>query len=431
MIDDRTPAERLEAQGFVRGTDFQTVGDILEKTEGEASTPEEAAIGLNGSSSFVPARLEQYPHPPLQSGIYFGLPEDVYLAMPALSTSGIKMLAQSPMIYWAKTPWLNPDYAEAKRREEEKRAKDGATHFNLGHAYDTRILEGKEAFDARFAVGLDNADHPDALVTLSDINEKLEGYGLKPKRVKADAFALLRELDPDAQLWDGLVAEHIAKSEGRTFITAFQYRQIEIAARMIHADEEMAFLLADGHPQVTLVWICPKTGILMKARADWLKIRSIIDMKSIANKSGRSVENAIINDIANFNYNLQPSVYFDGAEAVRKLIRAHGADVIFSPDQDGLTEKHVERAEWAVKWSKNTAPDEFLWIFQLTGDAPVTRLVHYPRGGTTKMMTDELVSRMKRRYRTMSETYGTDPWLDLAPRIDLADEDMKPWTTEI
>lgn len=414
-------AERLRAMGL----DVKAVGEILsERSDGTSS----GDAGLTIPPPFDLARLADYPYPPLPAGLYFGLDEAIYHGTPALSYTGIKRLASSPMLYWATTAWLNADFEPPEEKD----------HFNLGHGYDCRIFDGKEAFAERFALKPDKADYPGVLVTGDDIKERLADLGLKPKGAsKAGWFEQLVEFEPDAQLWQNIVTAWEAENEGKLAITPVQYARIEIAARMIENDEEMATIVRDGHSQASLFWNCPKTGVPMKARPDKLMMRAIVDMKSLNNQRGRSIERAIVFEIADRKYNIQPSVYLEGAEIVRKLIREQGISVIHSCDLgDGTADLDADaldrkRTEWAQKWASNIAPDEWLWIFQQTGVAPVTRLVHYPRGGTTKMITDEIVSRMKRRYRQCSEEYGTLPWLDLAPRIDLADEDIPRFATDI
>lgn len=435
MTDDRTPAEKLEAQGFRRGEDFVVVGDIFdeqERTERHSRSPEEGAgIGLTAPGLFVLARLEGYSQEPFEPGIYFGMPEEIYHAAPALSSHGIKDIAASPMVYWDRCRWMNPDWQE---REEK-------AHLTLGKAYECRILEGPEVFAAQFAAAADRKDYPDAFVTLKNIETRLEEYGLKCPRNKADAIAKLREFDPDAQLWEQIEAEHNEKIAGKKMITAADMRRIEIANRIVQLSEEQAAVINQGHAQVSLFWTCRKTGVPMKARADKLLIRAIVDMKTIGNIDG-SFEVWIPRTVANYRYNLQPSVYFEACDEVRKIVRERGNDAIHSCDIEEVEtargpelyiedqELHSQRCQWAKKWASNVAPDEWLWLFVGT-KPPITRLVHYPRGGTTKMVTDEIVSRMKRRFREMTETYGVLPWLDLAPRIDLADEDIPKWSTEI
>jgi len=46
-------------------------------------------------------------------------------------------------------------------------------------------------------------------------------------------------------------------------------------------------------------------------------------------------------------------------------------------------------------------------------------------------VTDQQVLKQKERFRHFSEIYGTDPWLDIRPIYDMADEDLPPWATEI
>lgn len=422
MNDTRSPAERLEAQGFVRGKDFDTVGDLIEK---DARHPTEGdATGLTASLPFVPACREDYPHDPLPAGIYFGLDESVYHAAPALSSGGIKQMAASQMLYWEECPWLNPYYEEQEQKD----------HFDLGHAYEVRILEGKEAFDASYAYELDKSDYPGVLVTLKDINKKLEDYGLKGTSSKEAAFEKLVALDPDVRLWDRLVAAHEAEHEGKTMIPAKHGRRIEVAARIVGLDAEQHAATSGGYPQVSLFWVCPKTDVPKKARVDYLKIRSMTDAKTYANQKRRSPESAISQEIANYHYNVQPSHYFEGAQEVRKLIRAHGASVIFSADLSNDDEAadealHAERVAWAMKWASHMGPDEWTWLFIMTRPT-ITRLVKWPRG-VNKAVTDEICSRATRKFRKMCETYDTDEWLDIEPTINLADEDIPPRALEI
>lgn len=369
---------------------------------------------------FVAPRLEGSALLP-PAGIHFHLSEEAYHAAPALSCSGIKKLASSPTLFWATTPWLNEDYEPP----EEK------AHFAIGKAYHARILEGPEAFTDRFCIALDKAAIPDLCVTIDDIKARIEGLGAEPlkKGKKEDFVAQLLELEPDAPIWEECLRRHEEANQGKTPLHFEIVKRIEIAAAMIERHDELSRVLRGGYPEVSLFWTCPKTGVPMKARADYLKRKGIVDLKSYENKFENSPENAIRKTIANQRYNLQPSVYFEGAEAVRKMVRKHGIDAIHvhAPDETDISEE----CAFAFKWAEHSEPDEWLWIFQQKGPAPITRGVTYPRGGTTKLVSDEIISRAKKRFRLCAETYGTDTWLDLADIYDLADEDIPPWATEI
>lgn len=410
MGDDRSEAERLRAMGLK----VETVGDILERgqerREGEA---------------FVWPVLPDYPYSFPEPGIYFGLDEETYHAIPALSYGGVKKLAASPMVYWAACRWLNPNWEPPEQKD----------HFDVGHAYHCRILEGREAFEAHFAVDIDKRDFPDCLVTVDDI-EKAFPEGVKPKgKTKREKFEHLRTLDATAELWDDIKAAHDATCNGRTMISAKTYHMLEIAGAMIDNDPELSTVFKGGHPEVSLFWYCPRSGIPMKMRADYLKIKMMVDLKTLQNSQEASIENAIRRDIANRRYAVQPSVYFEGADTIRQLVRERGASAIFSADLTGeepeAEAKHGERVAWAMKWASHRAPDEWLWVYIQKGEAPIARGLFYPRAGTTKMLCDDIVRMMKKRYREFAGVFGTDPWLDVKPIYDLADEDLPPWATEI
>ncbi len=447
---------------------------------------------------YVPPRLEGTPELPAP-GIYFGMSDADYHALPALSASGIKKLAASPMLFWANTSWLN-----AKKRDNE--AKERA-HLTFGKAYHCRIMEGRDAYASRYAVDLDPADYPDALESTDQIKAAIgritvrqpvkpvgkskddfaaqltrlnpdpcEDYStwkvdaikvaigafeedapVKPVRkvadelpdgtpyerdaVKADWIAQLMALDPDAQVFANLQAAHARDHAGKTFLSADQHAELEIAALMVERDPELRHAFKGGQAEVVLIWDCPRTGVPMKARVDYLKIKAMVDLKTVANQRERSIEQAIRWEIASYHYNVQPCVYWEGAEIVRQLVRERGRSAVWEHrpfvKAEGLAPV-IEAAPadgdvlaWALKWAKHREPDEWLFVFQQKGVAPITRGVWYPRQGTTNMVTGEIVRAAKRRFREFGEAFGVEPWLDVKPTYTIADEDIPQSATEI
>lgn len=488
-MSDQDTVERLRQQG----AQVETVGNILGEQMGE-----ERAAPMR----FEPAGLEGTPPLP-PPGIYFGMDDTTYHALPALNTSGIKRLIASPMIYWAGTPWLS----ERKRKQvEEAQAGGEKEHFVFGKAYHCRIMEGVSAYALRYAVELDPDDFPDVLfsttqiqaaisrftapqpvkpakdkagmidqliklddhafadadVTLFAHGEKVTVDGLKARisrftedapvkpvrkvedfmpdagesymrdAVKADWIKQLLALDPEAQIFDVLAAQHRAAHPGKVFLSADQHAELEIAARMVEHDPELHKAFRGGHAEVTLIWYCPKTGVPMKCRVDYLKLKAMVDLKSIANQRERSIENAIRFEIAQWKYNLQPAVYFEGAQVVRQLVREFGEAVIHHCDIDVNAEQTIADARdaWCHKWAAHRDPDEWLWVFQQKGPAPITRGVWFPRG-TTLMISQEMVMAAKKRFIEYSREFGTDPWLDVKPSYIIADEEIPQSATEI
>jgi hypothetical protein len=371
-------------------------------------------------------------------GIYFGMPEELYHALPALSSHGAKDLASSPMLYWSRSTFLSE---LARKREKERKEKERA-HYTMGKAYHCRIMEGLTEFNRRFAVELSQEDIEGALESTDEIKAAITAAGHKPAAKvpdqmpdgsgeymrpakKWDWSQQLLDINPDAKILDRLNWQHRQMHEGKSFISAEAYEQIEIAARMIEADPEVRHAFTGGHAEVVLLWICPTTGVPMKARCDYLKLKAVVDLKTVANQRGMSIERAIAQEVANYKYQIQPSVYVEGVEEVRRLVRE--GDAVIS--NNGL-DNDTEIADWVAQWGAQTEC-EWLWVFQQKGDAPITRGVFYPLRGSTRSVTDQMIFKMKDRFRQFADAFGTDPWLDVMPVYDMADEDLPPWATEI
>jgi hypothetical protein len=342
------------------------------------------------------------------------------------------------MLYWSRTTFLSET---ARKREAEKQEKE-RVHYTVGKAYHCRIMEGVEAFRARFAVWLTEEECKGALDGTDQIKAAIVAAGHKPlgkvwdkmpdtdepyqrSAKKDDWIAQLLDINPDARILDKLNEQHAFNHRGKSFITPEAYEQIEIAARMVEADPEVRHAFTGGHAEVVLIWYCPRTGVPCKARVDYLKQKACVDLKTVANQQGRSIERAIAHEVANYRYVIQPSHYVEGVEVVRKLVREGKAMIALR----GLAEQ-TSVNKWVAEWARQEEC-EWLWVFQQKGDAPITRGVFYPLRGSTRSVTDEIIRKQKLRFRSFSETFATDPWLDVAPIYDMADEDLPPWATEI
>jgi hypothetical protein len=418
---------------------IETVGDVLDAIDG-VEPGERANSPL---LPFFPATLPDAPKLPAP-GIYFGMPEEDYFALPALSASGIKDLLASPMLFWARSTWLS----EVARKQKAREASNPKAQMArlIGRAYHCRLLEGTEEYARRFACELTPEDCEGALTTTDQIKAAISAFGVKPwskvpdelpggqayerSAKKEDWIRQLLAQDPDARILDVLEQQHEAAHAGKSFISAEAWEQIEYAAKMIEADEGIRPALTGGYPEVTLIWHDKETGVPMKARVDRLKLKAAIDLKSIA-LNGRSIEQAIRGAIARYTYVIQPSHYVAGIQAVKALVREGNGTPLGPIVSYGYPSDHGERLEWAKKWAADEAEPKWAWLFQGKGDAPVTRLCFYPMGGSTRMVVDEMCRQAARKFRKYSEAFGVLPWIDQAPPYDLADEDFFPSTCDI
>lgn len=384
----------------------ETVGDILDQMDGVATAKTEAITNIE------PPRLDGQPAFPTP-GIYFGMPEDVYHSIHACSASGIKKMSASAMDYWATSP-LNTE------REDDG---DSVAKM-MGRAYHCRICEGRDAFVERYAVELDKADFGDALcVTVEHIRKAIDDAEGKPKGTsKTGLIEQLLDLNPEAKVWDVMVAEHAEANKGKTLISPKLYRRIEIAAAMIGGDPQLKDAFEGGHAEVSVFWYDDKTGAPMKARFDYLKMNTLVDLKSFANMQGKPVQRAIDMAISNQKYFIPVVVYLEAIAAAKAMVKAGKGDCVF---QYGNGEDHKParfQKQWAWEWAHQPEP-EVLFVFQQTGIAPVTRGRTMGRGSVFTV-TDFSVQYLKRKWVRMATTYGTDPWLDLEPITRTEDEAM-------
>lgn len=472
MNRDEEIMASLKQQGLEMPTLGEMLGDVKEKIE-----------PIN-----PPRHPDQSPFP--TPGIYFGMPEEQYHSIPACSTSALKKLSISMMDCWASSS-LNLDRTEIQKpyldygkaihafvlEGEDEYLARYAVDLDIADFEGQSILVSTEEIKAAIGkfmelapvkpVGTKKQDLLDQLVELAEmrgtvdaidraadvaglkaqIGAFLEPQPVKPvskvtdtmddgteyqrAAVKTDWIDQLLALDPDAKVWDRMVADHRASHEGKTMIHAANDRRIRIASRMILAHEEIAKAVQGGWPEVSVFWFCSVTGAPMKARFDYLKMRMIADLKSFGNNAGMPIDRAIERTIAAYRYPMQHVIYEEAAMQARAMIRDRGVDEAVFHCGEVIDEAEVARRdEFCAKWAQQTEAPGFMFIFQQSGDAPVTRGKIMPKG-TVYSVTKSRCEDLKRKWVECAKTYGVLPWLDIQPVDEIEDERIPLWATEI
>ncbi len=339
-------------------------------------------------------------------GLYFDMPEEEYHAIPALSASGIKRLAISSMDFWVES-WMNENY-----RIEETDA------LLNGRAYHKR-LEGKEKFDAEYAPVFDDSDYPNALRTANEIKAclkdlKIKGYSTL---VKDGLVQMLRDADPTVQIIDDLRTTYEEKNPGKTFLKRTVIDEIEIMATMIDNDPNALKCFRGGYSEVSVIWYDEKTGVPMKSRFDYLKTRSIVDLKTFSNPLGKTIDGAIASSMASRKYHVQAAVYCHADRQAVNFAR------------NGMVHGDVNPA-----WLKEYAKQEqkmFVFVFQKTGAAPVTRVKPFSWKLITFKCGEDVMNDAINDFSINWEHYGAEtPWLDIAPATSFTDECFPLYITE-
>lgn len=343
----------------------------------------------------------------LPEGIHFGLDESRYHAEPALSNSGIKNLLTSPMDFWARCSWLNPDY------EDER-----SDAMQVGKAYHARVVEGPIVFKERYAPMLDPAAHTGALKSAADIKARLAEIGEKVSGNKDEIAKRLLAADPAAQIWDELVSGHADAHKGKELLPPDLIRKIEIAAAMIEKHPDLCKAFSGGHPEVSIIWTDKEHGVPMKARLDYLKIRVIVDLKTFSNPLGKPIDRAVAYEMASRKYHLQCAVYQEAVNAAKEMVFAKGRAAVHGNVPD----------EWIQAFSASE-PHEFLFVFQQTGLAPVARGYRFPKHNTFDIGRIT-ANQAKLRYAECFAAFGNEPWVDVTSVRDFDDTEFPAFMTD-
>lgn len=204
-------------------------------------------------------------------GVVHDMPLSDYLAVDALSASGLKRLARSP--------WHYRNGASVEQTRVMLRG-------TLAHC---AVLE-PDALSQRFVVLPEDAPR-------------------RPTRAQWDAKKP-SEASATAMHW---WTEFQASAEGREIVSHEEFAvcamQLEAIARVPHLRQ----LLRKGRGEVSIFWIDPETRIYCKARPDWVHVSGqMLDLKTCADESPGGFGRAA----ARMRYDLQDAHYSSGMAAV-------------------------------------------------------------------------------------------------------------------
>jgi len=175
-------------------------------------------------------------------------------------------------------------------------------------------------------------------------------------------------------------------------------REVRQAAASITLNPHLARAFQGGVPEVSVFW-SDEHGIACKCRLDWLKPRTIVDIKKCANVRERPFDVAVLLAIAAYRYDVSARHYLDG---FRHLYQFAAEGRIFGacPLKPG--------------WHRRIAPPDAMcwtWVFHQTEGAPVTKgLELLPASSALHPAAREIVQ-AKQTYRECLEKFATTQWV--------------------
>ena len=300
-------------------------------------------------------------------GIYFGLPEADYHAAPALGSGDMKRLAASPARFWWEKAGLNPLWKPYEHTPATR----------LGAARHCIAFYGEKEFARRYG-------------------RKTLNWSTKEGKEERDDFAL-NDLEP---------------------LPEDDYDRTLLTRKLIEANPYFAETFAEpiAH-EVSVFWNSPQ-GIPKKARFDGLKVRSIVDLKNIANEREIDFRMACLRYLHNYSAHVQAEHYREARLAMKDLMKAFPFR-----KANRLLLDCAASAEWA-----------FVFIFlQKTGAPEVEGLQltyrEFATGESEKNPIFDVARRVLDRadtnYLRCVEKFGTSAaWIEPKPITELDSSQM-------
>ena len=279
-----------------------------------------------------------------EPGIYFGLQNEAYHADGALSNSGAKMLLRDGPLAY----WYASKAFNKNAINRQTKAMAASDRFHM-------LLLEPERFDRLYAVQ--------------------PGGG---------------------------------PLDNRSVVSRIEYDEMQQAIRLINGMPKVSQLFKGGASEVSIFWPCPRTGLMLRCRPDYLKPTICNDYKAHAEVNNKSVRF----DIVKYGYDVQAAMYVDGITAIKRLLRNGEATVYGDHDEAWL--------------DQFLATDDMRFVFTFQRKEP-------PYIIKTLEVADDIIEigrqKMESAIDTYSEclrNYGTEPWPPGKDEIDLITLDDLP-----
>jgi len=211
----------------------------------------------------------------MKNGLFDGISNAEYHGGAGISKSGLDLIAQSPLHYWAA-------YLDPKRQPREETAA-----MAIGTAIHSAVLE-PEKFDAEYIVVPDDAPKRPSVTQ---------------RNAKKPSDETLYSID----WWENFALQ----ADGKRILSPDDRAACVAIAAQVRAHPAARVLFADGIAEQSAYWVDKETGLQCKARPDWMMAGGIVDVKSTENASPSAFQRSVVS----WRYHVQAAWYLDGIKA--------------------------------------------------------------------------------------------------------------------
>lgn len=332
-------------------------------------------------------------------GIYLHMPESVYHSIPAFSKSLVKKFRISPIDAW-----------EMLYGDEDEEKNDALEYGTALHCF---MLEGADAFNARYCKAFDKSEHPDALDTIDDLKKflKSQGQDFKASEPKPVLIERVQSFAPTRKILEVLRREHDAASDGKLSLSASTYDEI-LSRDWIRSVGFMPYAEAT---EISFFWIDERTGIQCKARIDSLGFRNtpmggvdavIGDIKTFTNTRQRPVSDAVAYETGSRGYHIDALFYTRALKATPRVF--HDSDFKI-PDFDAIAFEllFIEKG----KRMPNVLPREVI----VRGIESLTEL---------GQAADGAIQQAANQFKELPAKHGSSPWNSVHPAEPITEAEI-------
>lgn len=366
---------------------------------------------------------------PLADGVYLDLPEAEYFEQDALGSTDLTRLWQHSEGWWWQSRYCPRATREATKAQ------------TFGRGLHCRLLEGPEAFEARFAIAPDPTEIEGLLRTSEDILAALDAAGAprpSSKARKSDLIEMAKIYCPDRKVWD-LVLEAFRDAAGdREVLTAEEAEDIALMCEVAREEPNMAAVMDTeagvSLTEVSVFWTLP-CGTRLRYRFDKILPDGNVDLKTVGNARA-DFASACARRIRDEDLEIQMAMSF---WARHQVYRAVEEKRMFLGDRRARAwlrrfpaEAPLDRADYTIPgWA-------WLWVFvqrpdPVQGRAPVVLPVReifgsdLHRDGWRKLQTGLERFRQGRERHTLHR-----PWTRVMPVHDVQGKlanhlQLPPW----
>lgn len=291
---------------------------------------------------------------PPPEGVHVGMPAELYHAAPAIGSSDLETLYADPASWW---------YASSHNRHRRMRVKR-AEHLIFGDALHTLLLEGRDAFAAKFTAEPDSDDGA-WLMTLAEVKQALSDKGVATDRIfdRGKVYSLARKHGLGHRIYETAYADfEKAKRAGANRISIDDERRLRHMVKLFEEHDDLGPALKQGIPELSVFYRRPgMENVLLRVRFDLALPAFCCDLKSISNYRGGDPDDAAINSIVERGYDLQAEHYREGREYASRFIE--DGKVFFwgddGPQRRGAGATEIGRILKAIA----AAGDDWKWVW--------------------------------------------------------------------